>query len=126
MKEIPNYIPKGTREEIKEKLKSWVGKKVKRGLTWDWGNQDIDGNRNKVEGTIIKIQEYGFETKNCGCVKVVWDNCHSNHYRIGNEFADVILIEEISIKNSNDPICCGQKMDRINMAYKCSKCWRVL
>jgi len=125
MIEIPEYIPKGTREEIEEQLKSWVGKKVKRGPTWDWGNQDIDGNRNKVEGTITEIPEHGFTTKNCGCVKVVWDNCHSNTYRIGNGFADVILVEEISIKNSNDPICCGQKMDWINMAYKCSKCWRV-
>lgn len=124
MKNNPDYIPQGTKEEIKEQLKSWIGKKVKRGPTWDWDNQDKDCYGNQTEGTIVEIGNYF----SCYCygVRVKWENSHLNSYRVGNEFVDVILIEENNIKSSNDPVCCGQKMDRVNMAYKCSKCWRVI
>jgi hypothetical protein len=48
-----------------------VGKRVKRGKDWKWGNQG-----NNTDGTIYGLDEPGW-------VKVVWDNGDKNQYRFG-------------------------------------------
>lgn len=65
----------------KSHAKYLVGKKVKRGPDWMWGDQGRG-----TQGTITKVIGQGW-------VKVIWDNGDRNQYRFGfNNAHDVILV----------------------------------
>ena len=90
MTTLPDYIPKGTDEEIREELKKWVGHKVVRGPTWEWNNQDEDSEFGIVNDITQKTEkEYQIVVK--------WKKGPIYYYRVGNNYADVILLhpEEI-------------------------------
>lgn len=59
-----------------DNVEDYVGKRVKRGPDWQWGDQD--GGEGEL-GTIISIVH---NDPNYGWVRVEWDNGVSGHYRI--------------------------------------------
>jgi len=99
MKGIPEYIPKGTKEQVVEQLKSWVDKKVKRGPTWDWGPQDEDSEGNEIEGKVCLIRWWDGTDDDTGRVLVMWENGSDRSYRVGNNYADVVLVNPGEVYN---------------------------
>lgn len=94
---IPDYIPKGTKEEIEKELTKWVGKEVVRGPTWKWRTQDVNSEGKQSRGVVL------FTKKWTDSVRVRWSNGDENYYRVGTRFADVILVnpEEVYSKVEN-------------------------
>jgi hypothetical protein len=69
---------------------------------WAHSNQDCDKNNVPVKGTIVNnIFEEGSDDDSLW-VRVKWDNGHSNTYRIGNQYFDLLTEVDFEEKQIQD------------------------
>jgi hypothetical protein len=84
-----------TEREISE---VWpLGTRVRRGPSWDWGDQDYDENGKPTWGKVISYDTSGTLCRHDGegwWIRVQWDTGFSNNYRV-DPFHDVVRVSSI-------------------------------